>query len=489
MTEGLHCYSQYTASDVSSSSDSAYPPEGMNGLADGECLQGEDWDDGKGHQPDDDYDPLKLYLNEVGSFSLLERSSEIATAKRIDNGRNTIVRAVYSLPSSVEQLLRSAESVKTGELLLADLVRSSNNLESTLHDEERRFFSVIRQIKALHQQRSVIAERRNGRHAASGNGVAKPVDRSGQSRAKREDLIISLRLKPEVVEGVVKELEAAVQRVKAARNGSTVYILEKKRFERAVGANLARVCEILRIIEEARHDIDQARSAMINANLRLVVRMARKYAFIGRLSMSDLIQEGNIGLMRAVDLFDFSKGYRFSTYATCWIKQAMIRALANKSRTIRLPVHVADDTSRILRNAHDLADELGEKPAPEDIAARIKMPPEKVMQLLDISREPLSLSMTFGEDDAQFEDFLEDTSIPSPLETAIRSDLQTKISNAMSALDPKEEKILRGRFGFGEEQQTLATLAREFGLTRERIRQIEVKALRKIQMQFSGTPS
>jgi len=430
------------------------------------------------------YAPLRPYLDEIGSIPLLKRGGEFEIARRIEDGRERVTRTIYSLPFAVERLFRSAKMVTTGELSLTDLVRSSDDLACTPQDAKGRFLSAVREIAGLHRQQRAAAGRYPGNHTMRMS--KKTHAGADRFREKIQDRIVSLGLRYAVVEGLIKELDEAVQKIEEVRTGQGLrsYEREKNSFKNISGAAYEEVKDILRAIADIRHEIDHAKSILIEANLRLVVSVARRYATVGSLSMPDLIQEGNIGLMRAVDLFDFRKGYRFSTYATCWIKQAITRALSNTSRTIRFPVHVADETSRILRNERELTRELNEAPSPEDIAVRSKLPARKVRSLLTMSKEPLSLSMSFGEGDAQLEDCIEDKSAPSPLDAVIRKDLQAKISRALKALDPREDKILRGRFSIGEDEQTLAMLAQELGLTRERVRQIEVKAIQKLKMHF-----
>jgi RNA polymerase primary sigma factor len=259
------------------------------------------------------------------------------------------------------------------------------------------------------------------------------------------------------------------------------YRRKKRQYKRFMGSSLEEVKRLLQVYTEAHAESDTAKMILVQANLRLVVHTARRYAGIGTLGVPDLIQEGNIGLMRAAELFDYRKGFKFSTYATCWIKQSVTRALSNNSRMIRLPVHTAYELSKIIHTSKDLIQESGNEPTPEEIAARVKMPMKKVQNLLGVSKEPLSLSMSIGEDNAPLSDYIEDRTIPSALEVVIKDDLRDKINSAIGVLGPKEKRIVRVRYGIGEEEQTLETLAQEFGVTRERIRQIEMNAIKKLK--------
>ncbi len=287
----------------------------------------------------------------------------------------------------------------------------------------------------------------------------------------------------ETAQEIARDLEADIARIEEFRasKGRSAYYAERRRFETRIGARFADIRAALAAFVAAGRDLAAAKQSLAEANLRLVVSAARRYAGIGLLSFDDLIQEGNIGLMRAVDLFDYRRGTKFSTYAMCWIKQAITRALSNTSRLIRLPVNTAGEVSRVVHAARMLEQENGSEPTSQEIAAKARMPEKKVRNLLQASQPPLSLNMTVGEDASQFGDFLEDRAIPSPLDTAIRDDFNEKIRAALGLLDPREERIVRGRFSIGETEQTLAMLAAEVGVSRERIRQLEASALCKLR--------
>jgi RNA polymerase primary sigma factor len=256
--------------------------------------------------------------------------------------------------------------------------------------------------------------------------------------------------------------------------------IEKK--EMLFGMKSSEMKKALRVLIHGEKEVFEARKAMIEANLRLVISIAKRY--LGRgLSFSDLIQEGNSGLMRAVDKFEYKRGYKFSTYATWWIRQAITRALADQSRTIRIPVHMVETINKITKVTRELVQEMGREPIPVEIAERLKIPAEKVNAIMKISKEPISLETPIGEEeDSHLRDFIEDKAMLSPLDVAIQDDMKKKIDKILCSLTPKEEKIIRKRFGIGGDiPHTLEEVGLEFDVTRERIRQIEGKAIRKLK--------
>jgi RNA polymerase primary sigma factor len=426
----------------------------------------------------DGYSPVKMYLDEIGAIPLLKRSGELETAMRIEDGREKLLKALFSLPFAVEKLLKAAEMVRMGEASLTDLIRPSGVSDSASEDDRKSFLSSVRQIERLHLQRKAVP---------AGNGNSRKQTDARRHCDKILCKIAGLRLRHDIVERFLKELGSEAMRIENIKRakGNREYAKEQRRYERETGSTLKEIAVVLRTAAAAQDEISNAREALIEANLRLVVSAARRYAAMGRLSMSDLIQEGNIGLMRAADLFDYRKGFRFSTYAMCWIKQSITRALSNHSRMIRFPAHTADDVSKIMHAANRLVQEIGSEPSSEEIAARVQMPQKKVRDLLQMSRDPLSLDMSVNEDNALLGNMIEDHSTPSPLETVIRRDLKAKISQALCTLEPKEEKIVRARFNIGVAEKTLAMLADEIGVTRERIRQIESSAIRKLRLRLA----
>ncbi len=477
---------------------------------------------------DSDYEPLKMYLKEMGCIPLLTREGEIETAKRIERGREKVMRAIFSIPCAIEKLIALRTSLKGGELGVDDLVQNSGDSDEGVMDETKRVLMVIEKISGLYKRprmgcfrvKSVkwktVLDPRNSRNQ-------KPSDVNMQ---KILDLVGGLRLKESVMHSFYGELQRAVKRIeetekemisvskrlkglgcdmKNNRFKRPADFLKKRlnpklkgkesllkiylecqnrvgRCEKSIGMKYIDMKDVMQDFSGGREEIADAKKAMVEANLRLVISIAKRYIGKG-LSFPDLIQEGNIGLMRAVDKFEYQRGYKFSTYATWWVRQTITRALTDQSRTIRIPVHMGEVIARVSRVTRELVQELGYEPLPEDIAARMNLPLSKVKTILKISKEPVSLETPIGEEeDSHLRDLIEDKTSPSPLDKAVNRDLKKQIESVLCTLNPKEAKIIRLRFGIGEDNtRTLEELGQEFDVTRERIRQIEVKAIRKLR--------
>jgi RNA polymerase primary sigma factor len=458
-------------------------------------------------------DPVRIYLKEMSSVPLLTREGEIEIAKKIEEGREIVYRVIFSLPFVLKKLIILGKMLMNGEASLEGIIQ--NNEESTeeeLQIEKERFFDITREIELLNKRRKTYLRKLKEKMSAARKKPALKTARKTVPddtgvlikylEQNRERIIIKVRelkLQDDVIDAFSEQLKKSIIEVDAlmkkiaalgkksrrsTRDTGKECLLCKKNIEDKevlFGMETSEMKKALRMLARGEKEGNDARKAMIEANLRLVISIAKRY--LGRgLSFSDLIQEGNSGLMRAVDKFEYKRGYKFSTYATWWIRQAITRALADQSRTIRIPVHMVETINKITKMSRELVQELGREPTPLEIAEQLKIPEGKVHGILKISKEPISLETPIGEEDSHLMDFIEDKAMLSPLDFAIQDDMRKKIDQILCSLPPKEEKIIRKRFGIGvDSPHTLEEVGLEFDVTRERIRQIEVKAIRKLK--------
>lgn len=435
-------------------------------------------------------DPVRIYLKEMGNVPLLTKEEEIEIAKKIEAGKEKVCRVIFSIPFFLRKLIALGRMVKSGNAPLTEIIQDcEGDTEEALSLEKIRFFKITEEIGNLYQKREThLIELKNIMPATHTRLIKK-------LRANREHIlgkVHDLRLKEDVIIAFSEEVKRSVQEIEdlqkkiakaTKRVGYTSRIRKEiKKKETKCGMGSDELRKALNVLTEGEREIHEAKKALIEANLRFVISIAKRYAGKG-LNFSDLIQEGNIGLMRAVDKFEYKRGYKFSTYATWWIRQAMTRALVEQSRAIRIPVHTVEIINKITKVMSELVQETGKEPTPDEIAERLKIPAEKVRGILRIARDTVSLETPVGEEEGSYlRDFIEDKGMLSPLDVAIEEDMKKQIDKILSSLTPKEEQIIRKRFGIGENTpHTLEEVGQEFDVTRERIRQIEAKAIRKLR--------
>ncbi len=477
-------------------------------------------------------DPVRMYLKEMGRVSLLTREGEVELSKRIEEGERQILDTIMSLPITVKEIISLKERLEKGRIQIREITRSIEDDEGEIEESEEQreqILKLIKKIDTIESKRRAIIQKAEALRPEDPRRL-RYEKQAGEFWEKIIECIKEININRRFIDRVIQKLKGAVNRINmikselqdianktgvdtesllsmASRGNHLSEMLRSKIRKKIKPSELKTIIEKLKdagkkiliiesetdteypVLSKALEKINEgetksslAKKELIEANLRLVVSIAKKYNNRG-LHFLDLIQEGNIGLMKAVEKFEYQRGYKFSTYATWWIRQAITRAIADQARTIRIPVHMIETINKLIRTSRYLVQELGREPAPEEIAQKMELSLDKVRKILKIAKEPVSLEMPIGEDeDSHLGDFIEDKNVTPPFESVLYKDLCESVRKALATLSPREEKVIRMRFGIGEKaEHTLEEVGQDFEVTRERVRQIEAKALRKLR--------